>query len=51
MLSLNLTSKINNIEKYCKCKNATKVDYVKLATGGNNPTITRAMRYSQLVQK
>lgn len=32
-----------------KLCNNTCVKYNKLKTGGNNPTITKAMRYSQLV--
>jgi len=40
-----------NIIKYCNDKKACQnmVGYNKLKTGGNNPHISKAMRYSQLI--
>jgi hypothetical protein len=40
-----------DIIKYCKDKQAcAKVDYLKKATGGNDPNIPKAMRYAQYVR-
>lgn len=39
-----------NVIKYCMF-NTQRADYAKLKTGGNDPKISNAMRYSQLVQK
>ena len=40
-----------NIIKYCSDKKAceNQIGYNKLKTGGNNPHISKAMRYSQLI--
>lgn len=43
----------NNIEKYCACASALQKNTVKkrvLPTGGNDPTLSRRIRYSQLVR-
>lgn len=44
--------KSNNLVKYCcqNAKNAREVGYNKLVTSGNNPKISKAMRYSQYVR-
>uniref|UniRef100_A0A6C0I582 Uncharacterized protein n=1 Tax=viral metagenome TaxID=1070528 RepID=A0A6C0I582_9ZZZZ len=40
-----------NIFDYCnKKKCMQKVEYNKLATGGNEPRMTKAMRYAQYVR-
>ena len=41
-----------DIVKYCNQKNSecVKAEYLKVATGGNNPNISQKMRYSQYVQ-
>lgn len=40
-----------DIVKICKTKKeCAEVEYLKVATGGNDPTISKAMRYSQYVQ-
>lgn len=43
-----------SIDTFCKLQNQRKtcmpIQYNKLVTGGNNPNITKAMRYSQYVQ-
>jgi hypothetical protein len=39
----------NDIEKYCACKKAEKVEYNKLVTGGNNPSISKKMKYASYV--
>jgi len=50
----NITNKhkSNNLTKYCcqSAKNAPGVGYNKLVTSGNNPKISKAMRYSQYVR-
>lgn len=37
-----------DIAKYCK--KCPPVEYTKLATSGNNPHITKAMRYAEYVR-
>jgi len=47
------TGKAFDIVNYCQSKKNQKlcmVNYSKVATGGNDPKITKAMRYSQYVQ-
>jgi len=40
----------NDIDKYCACKNAEKAAlYNKLVTGGNDPTISKKMKYASYV--
>jgi len=40
-----------DIVKVCKTKKeCAEVEYLKVATGGNDPSISRAMRYSQYMQ-
>jgi len=39
----------NDIDKYCACKNAEKVSYNKLVTGGNDPSISKKMKYASYV--
>jgi len=39
----------NDIDKYCACKKAEKVAYNKLVTGGNNPSISKKMKYASYV--
>ena len=39
-----------SIEQYCRCAAAEKAQYLKVATGGNDPSITKAMRYAQNVK-
>jgi hypothetical protein len=39
----------NDIDKYCACKKAEKVAYNKLVTGGNDPSISKKMKYSSYV--
>jgi hypothetical protein len=44
-------NKINNLKKMCDCLNGEKlVIYNQLKTGGNDPTITKAMQYSTYVK-
>ena len=43
-------SNVNNITQYCKRKSGEKVEYVKQSTGGNDPSISKRMRYSQIVR-
>jgi len=39
------------IAKYCQSKqSASNVGYLKAATGGNDPSISKSMRYSQYVR-
>ena len=39
-----------NIAKFCKeQKDCANVEYFKVATAGNDPSISKAMRYSQYV--
>ena len=40
--------KMNNMSK--ACSNCPKPNYLKVATGGNDPSLTKAQRYSQYVQ-
>ena len=41
---------MNNIIKYCNCKqNVANIGYNKKVTGGNDPRISKRMRYSQLI--
>jgi hypothetical protein len=47
------TGKAFDIVNYCQSKKNQKlcmVNYSKVSTGGNDPKITKAMRYSQYVQ-
>lgn len=52
----NTTGKINmcmngsRMDNYCAQKKAYESQYKKVATGGNDPSISRAMRYSQLAR-
>lgn len=50
--SIHTQHKSNNLAKYCcqSAKNANGVGYNKLVTSGNNPKISKAMRYSQYVR-
>lgn len=41
---------MNNIDEICRQQNCTNIQYNKLVTSGNDPSITKAMRYSQYVQ-
>lgn len=42
---------MNNIVKYChNQKLCGNINYSKVATGGNNPTITKSMKYAQYVR-
>jgi hypothetical protein len=44
-------NRTNNINKYCQCANQIKyIEYNKLNTSTNNPTITASMRYSQYLK-
>jgi len=44
-------ARTNNIQKYCSIANCLKqIQYVPLQTGGNDPSITKAMRFSQYVR-
>ena len=45
-MSLNMTT---NIDKYCSIQKTCKSSYKKFNTGGNNTQITRAMRFSQII--
>ena len=41
----------NDIDKYCACKKAEKVAaYNKLVTSGNDPSISKKMKYSSYVK-
>ena len=45
--------KMFDINKWCENKRTaapSNVTYSKVVTGGNNPTITKAMRYSQYIR-
>ena len=46
-MSMNMTS---NIDKYCSVQRTCRADYSKLKTGGNDPSISRAMRFSQIIR-
>lgn len=38
---------MNNLIRYCNCKNNEKlITYNQLKTGGNDPTMTKAMKIS-----
>lgn len=40
----------NDIDKYCACKKAEKAaSYNKLVTAGNNPSISKKMKYASYV--
>jgi len=42
---------LNNLTTYCNTVNNKKlIRYNKLVTGGNDPSISKAMRYSQYVK-
>lgn len=42
---------LNNLTTYCNTVNNKKlIQYNKLVTSGNNPSISKAMRYSQYVK-
>ena len=42
---------LNNLTTYCNTVNNKKlIQYNKLVTGGNDPSISKAMRYSQYVK-
>jgi hypothetical protein len=44
-------NKINDLKKMCDCLNGQKlIDYKLAKTGGNDPTLSKAMRYSQYVK-
>jgi hypothetical protein len=38
-----------NIVDFCACKSNTNVKYVKLQTGGNDPSISERMKYAKYV--
>jgi hypothetical protein len=41
---------MNDITKYCACISAQKAaEYKQLKTGGNDPSISQRMRYSQRI--
>jgi len=39
-----------NINDYCQKKTCIKVDYNKIATSGNNPHLSKAMRYAEYIR-
>lgn len=42
---------MNNMQKYCEIKKECgKPDYLKVVSSGNDPSISKAMRYSQYVR-
>jgi hypothetical protein len=42
---------MNNLIRYCNRKNDEKlINYKQLKTEGNNPSITKAMRFSNIVK-
>lgn len=44
-------NKFNNLSKMCDCLNGEKlIQYNKLKTGGNDPSISKAMRYATYVR-
>ena len=44
-------NKINNLKKMCDCLNNEKlIIYNKLKTGGNDPTVTKAMQFSAYIK-
>lgn len=45
-----MSSQTADIERFCMFKKMSQPSYIKLTTGGNDPTISRSMRYSQLVR-
>ena len=47
---MSLKKNVFDIVKYCKEKNCEKVEYAKITTGGNDPSISKAMRYSQVLK-
>ena len=49
MSNLDFCAKKRNIEEYCACKSANAVKYVKLPTGGNDPSISERMKYAKYV--
>lgn len=39
-----------NFEDYCKNKQCYQANYKKVATGGNDPSISRRVKYSQTIR-
>lgn len=51
MYIMSSCNKINDLKKMCDCLNGQKlIDYKKVKTGGNDPTLSKAMQYSQYVK-
>lgn len=51
MRNLMYGSKSNDLQKYCEYQNCQKqVVYSQVKTGGNDPSISKRMRYSQYVR-
>lgn len=44
---MSLKKNVFDIVKFCNAKTCEKVSYAKIVTGGNDPSISKAMRYSQ----
>ena len=49
MQNRDIYAKKQNIVEYCACKSANAVKYVKLPTGGNDPTISERSKYAKYV--
>lgn len=48
----NIMNRTNDIAKYCACqKTMQQAQYSKVATGGNDPSISQKMRYSQYLRQ
>ncbi len=52
MFMRNIMNQTNDINKYCSCARAQQqAQYSRVATGGNNPSISQKMRYSQYLRQ
>jgi len=42
---------LNNLIQYCNCQRAKQAaEYIQVKTGGNDPTISKRMLYSQYIK-
>ena len=46
-----MTSSRFDIKKFCEGNSCPRVSYNKVATGGNDPTMSTKMRYAQYVRE
>ena len=48
---MNNCIKVNNLSKMCDCLNGQKqIEYKKVKTEGNDPTISKAMQFSAYIK-